>query len=41
LEDIYVDKSVLGRGGVPGYLTNNLALQGDRSRVGLHGTIRF
>lgn len=37
----YLDKSLLGRAGLPAPLVNNLVIQGNRRRVGLRGTIRF
>ena len=37
----YLDKSLLGRAGVPGFLANNLEIPGSRRRIGLRGTIRF
>ena len=37
----YLDKSLLGRAGVPGFLVNNLKIPGSRRRIGLRGTIRF
>ncbi|MBW4330482.1 TonB-dependent receptor [Stakelama sp. CBK3Z-3] len=37
----YLDASLLGRAGVPDAIVNNLALQGNRRRVGLRGTVRF
>ena len=37
----YLDKSLLGRAGVPSFLVNNLVIQGNRQRVGLRGTVRF
>ncbi len=37
----YLDKSLLGRAGVPDFLVNNLAIQGNRQRIGMRGTIRF
>ncbi|MGK2909109.1 MAG: TonB-dependent receptor [Sphingobium sp.] len=37
----YIDKSALGRAGVPAFLVNNLSLQGNRRRVGLRGTVKF
>ena len=37
----YLDKSLLGRAGLPPFLVNNLVIQGNRRRVGLRGTVRF
>lgn len=37
----YLDKSFLGRAGLPAPLVNNLVIQGNRRRVGLRGTVRF
>lgn len=37
----YLDKSLLGRAGVPDFLVNNLVIQGNRQRIGMRGTVRF
>ena len=39
--ETYLDSSLLRRAGLPAPLQNNLAIQGNRRRVGLRGTIRF
>ncbi|MFN6936118.1 MAG: hypothetical protein ACK4NZ_13335, partial [Tsuneonella sp.] len=39
--ETYIDSSALRRAGLPGPLVQNLAIQGNRRRVGLRGTIRF
>ena len=40
-QETYLDSSLLGRAGVPAFLVNNLAIQGNRRRVGLRGSIKF
>ncbi|WP_156458086.1 TonB-dependent receptor [Sphingomonas sp. Leaf412] len=37
----YLDSSLLRRAGLPGPLVRNLAIQGNRRRAGVRGTIRF
>lgn len=40
-QETYLDKSLLGRAGLPPFLVNNLAIQGQRRRVGLRASFKF
>jgi iron complex outermembrane receptor protein len=40
-QEVYLDKSLLSRAGLPPFLVNNLTIQGDRRRIGVRASYRF